>query len=204
MGLSVLPDAQGSCRCRLRRGIGGASPGGLIENPPGPEPSARSWPLVPVALASAAIISPRRPRLSRHQPSCSTEPTSAQRLGASPIDDTWAGGEGVAGLRWRSTLRHADYARRRSRACYNALGGKPMKSQRSKRSIAISGHLTSISLEPPFFEALKSIATERGSTLQSLVTSIDHDRRGSPLSSALRVFVLEHYQNQIAARTPSA
>jgi predicted DNA-binding ribbon-helix-helix protein len=78
-----------------------------------------------------------------------------------------------------------------------------MKSQRSKRSIAISGHLTSISLEPPFFEAL-SIATERGSTLQSLVTSIDHDRRGSPLSSALRVFVLEHYQNQIAARTPSA
>jgi predicted DNA-binding ribbon-helix-helix protein len=79
-----------------------------------------------------------------------------------------------------------------------------MKSQRSKRSIAISGHLTSISLEPPFFEALKSIATERGSTLQSLVTSIDHDRRGSPLSSALRVFVLEHYQNQIAARTPSA
>jgi predicted DNA-binding ribbon-helix-helix protein len=73
-----------------------------------------------------------------------------------------------------------------------------------RRAIRIGDHETSVSLEPPFWKALKEIATERGSTLQSLVTSIDHDRRGSPLSSALRVFVLEHYQNQIAARTPSA
>jgi len=50
-----------------------------------------------------------------------------------------------------------------------------------KRSIAISGHLTSISLEPPFFEALKAIATERGTTLQDLVTSIDAERRGGNL-----------------------
>jgi predicted DNA-binding ribbon-helix-helix protein len=73
-----------------------------------------------------------------------------------------------------------------------------------RRSISIGGHLTSVSLEAPFLEALKEIATERGSTLHSLVTSIDGDRRGSPLSSALRVFVLDHYQNQIAAFTPSA
>jgi predicted DNA-binding ribbon-helix-helix protein len=40
--------------------------------------------------------------------------------------------------------------------------------------------------------------------LQDLVRRIDRDRRDGNLSSALRVFVLEHYQNQIAARTPSA
>ena len=81
---------------------------------------------------------------------------------------------------------------------------KQTKSLVVRRSITISGHLTSISLEPPFFEALKAIATERGTTLQDLVTSIDAERRGGNLSSALRVFVVEHYQDQIAARTPSA
>jgi predicted DNA-binding ribbon-helix-helix protein len=81
-----------------------------------------------------------------------------------------------------------------------------MKSQRSsiaKRTVRIGGHKTSITLEDHFFEALKEIATERGTSLQGLVTSIDPDRREPNLSSALRVFVLEHYQNQIAARTPS-
>jgi predicted DNA-binding ribbon-helix-helix protein len=97
------------------------------------------------------------------------------------------------------------------RACYNpALGGKPMKSPKrakssvAKRTIRIGGLKTSITLEDHFFEALKEIATERGSTLQDLVTSIDPDRREPNLSSAIRVFVLEHYQNQIAARAPSA
>jgi predicted DNA-binding ribbon-helix-helix protein len=84
-----------------------------------------------------------------------------------------------------------------------------MKSQRAKslivkRSMVVAGSKTSVSLEPPFFEALKEIATERGTSLPRLVTSIDPDRREPNLSSALRVYVLEHYQNQLAARTPSA
>jgi predicted DNA-binding ribbon-helix-helix protein len=78
------------------------------------------------------------------------------------------------------------------------------KSSIVKRSIRIGGLRTSIALEDHFYEALKEIAKERGSTLQDLITSIDRDRREGNLSSTLRVFVLEHYQNQIAARTPSA
>jgi predicted DNA-binding ribbon-helix-helix protein len=83
-----------------------------------------------------------------------------------------------------------------------------MKSQRAKSSVVkrttrIGGRKISISLEDHFFEALKEIAKERQSTVQDLVTSIDPDRREPNLSSAIRVFVLEHYQNQIAARTPS-
>jgi predicted DNA-binding ribbon-helix-helix protein len=72
----------------------------------------------------------------------------------------------------------------------------------ARRAIRIGDHETSVSVEPPFWEALKEIANERGSTLQSLVTSIDADRHGSPLSSAIRVFVVEHYQAQRS--TPSA
>ncbi len=64
--------------------------------------------------------------------------------------------------------------------------------------------MTSISLEPPFYEALKEIATERGTTVPSLVASIDRKRREPNLSSALRLFVLGYYQDQIAARTPRA
>jgi predicted DNA-binding ribbon-helix-helix protein len=62
-----------------------------------------------------------------------------------------------------------------------------------KRSIRIDGHLTSISLEHQFFEALKEIATERGTDLQGLVATIKAERRPGNLSSAIRVFVIEHY-----------
>jgi predicted DNA-binding ribbon-helix-helix protein len=73
-----------------------------------------------------------------------------------------------------------------------------------QRSIIVAGHMTSISLEPQFFEALKEIATERGTTVPSLVASIDRKRRKPNLSSAIRVYVLGYYRDQIAARAPSA
>jgi predicted DNA-binding ribbon-helix-helix protein len=58
-----------------------------------------------------------------------------------------------------------------------------------------------MSLEPQFWEALREIAKERGSTVQELVRSINAKRRNANLSSAVRVFVLKHYSNR---RTPSA
>jgi predicted DNA-binding ribbon-helix-helix protein len=79
-----------------------------------------------------------------------------------------------------------------------------LKRTMMKRAVTIAGRRTSVSLEPHFWEALKEIAKERRSTLRDLVTSIDRDRREPNLSSAIRVFVLEHYQDQISARTPSA
>ncbi len=60
-----------------------------------------------------------------------------------------------------------------------------------KRSIAIAGHRTSISLEEPFWEELRRIASARGIALQKLVAEIDAGRAGENLSSALRVHVLE-------------
>ena len=59
-----------------------------------------------------------------------------------------------------------------------------------KRSVAIAGHRTSVSLEPPFWDALKDIAAARGASVQALIGEIDAGRGGANLSSAIRVFVL--------------
>ena len=67
-----------------------------------------------------------------------------------------------------------------------------------KRSIVIDDHKTSMSLEDQFHEALKEIAKERGLTLSELVKNINAERgRNANLSSAVRLFVLRHYQEQI-------
>jgi len=59
-----------------------------------------------------------------------------------------------------------------------------------KRSIAIAGHRTSVSLEAPFWAELHEIARQRGRSAQALVAEIDAGRAGQNLSSAIRVFVL--------------
>ncbi|MEP9351289.1 ribbon-helix-helix domain-containing protein [Xanthobacter sp. KR7-225] len=69
-----------------------------------------------------------------------------------------------------------------------------MKSPVVKRSIVIAGHKTSVSLEDAFWEALKEIATSRRLTLSDLVASIDSSRTQGNLSSAIRLFVLDHYR----------
>jgi predicted DNA-binding ribbon-helix-helix protein len=69
-----------------------------------------------------------------------------------------------------------------------------MKSPVVKRSIVIAGHKTSVSLEDAFWRGLKEIANGREMTLSDLVASIDTDRRHGNLSSAIRLFVLDHYR----------
>jgi predicted DNA-binding ribbon-helix-helix protein len=71
-----------------------------------------------------------------------------------------------------------------------------MKSPVVKRSIVIAGHKTSVSLEDAFWKGLKDIAGGRDITLSDLVASIDTDRRQGNLSSAIRLFVLDHYRGQ--------
>ena len=79
-----------------------------------------------------------------------------------------------------------------------------MKSLVVKRSIVIAGHKTSVSLEDAFWTGLKDIAASRHLTLSDMITTIDATRVGGNLSSAIRLFVLDHYQAQIGAGTRSA
>jgi predicted DNA-binding ribbon-helix-helix protein len=73
-----------------------------------------------------------------------------------------------------------------------------MKSRICKRSIGITGHKTSVSLEDPFWTALKEIAVGRAMTLSDLVALIDSQRQSGNLSSAIRLFVLGFYRDQIS------
>jgi predicted DNA-binding ribbon-helix-helix protein len=66
-----------------------------------------------------------------------------------------------------------------------------------KRSIVVAGHKTSISLEDEFWKSLKEIAGERGMTVAALVAAIDGNREHANLSSAIRLFVLGVYRDQV-------
>jgi predicted DNA-binding ribbon-helix-helix protein len=59
-----------------------------------------------------------------------------------------------------------------------------------KRSITISGHRTSISLEPAFWQELQALAARRNLPLARLVAGIDEARGATNLSSALRLEIL--------------
>ncbi|MGE5819311.1 MAG: ribbon-helix-helix domain-containing protein [Deltaproteobacteria bacterium] len=69
-----------------------------------------------------------------------------------------------------------------------------MKSSVVKRSIVIDGHKTSVSLEDAFWSDLKEIAHAQRATLSGLVAKIDETRQHGNLSSAIRLFVLEHFR----------
>ncbi len=67
--------------------------------------------------------------------------------------------------------------------------GRPVK-----RSLTIAGHRTSISLEEAFWTALQDVARKHGKPVASLIFQIDAKRGKTNLSSAIRVFLLEHFR----------
>ena len=61
----------------------------------------------------------------------------------------------------------------------------------NKRSLVLSGHRTSVALEPEFWVALEALAAGRGQSLVTLVEATDSGRNPArSLASALRVLAL--------------
>ena len=58
-----------------------------------------------------------------------------------------------------------------------------------KRSVKISGHATSVSIETEFWEAIKNIASKKKLSVNDLLSEIDK-KRTTNLSSAIRIFIL--------------
>ena len=77
--------------------------------------------------------------------------------------------------------------------------GVMKKSLVIKHSIVVGGHKTSVSLEDDFWAALREIALRDHTTLSGLVGSIDSQRQHGNLSSAVRLFVFNHYRQRIEA-----
>jgi predicted DNA-binding ribbon-helix-helix protein len=80
------------------------------------------------------------------------------------------------------------------------MNDAPAPQRVTKRSLQISGHRTSVSLEEIFWSELRAIATAREKSIAALVAEIDSSRGAANLSSALRVFVLENARASALAR----
>jgi predicted DNA-binding ribbon-helix-helix protein len=76
---------------------------------------------------------------------------------------------------------------------YESLDRQSERSTVVGRGVRIGGRHTNVSLEDAFWGALLEIAATRGVKLGDLVETIERRRRFKNLSSAIRVFVLEHY-----------
>ena len=77
--------------------------------------------------------------------------------------------------------------------CYSGAMSSPYHPP-VKRSLAIAGHKTSISLEPLFWDMLREAAAAEGVAVAALVARIDAERIKSPtppgLASAIRVWLV--------------
>jgi predicted DNA-binding ribbon-helix-helix protein len=60
--------------------------------------------------------------------------------------------------------------------------------------VKIGGRNVSVSIEDPFWNALKEIADIRDIPRAELIPTIKSKRQYGTLSSALRLFVLDHYR----------
>jgi predicted DNA-binding ribbon-helix-helix protein len=59
-----------------------------------------------------------------------------------------------------------------------------------KRSLQLSGHATSVALEPEFWAVLEEMAEARSLSLAGLIAALDSERGRRPLASACRIAAL--------------
>jgi predicted DNA-binding ribbon-helix-helix protein len=64
-----------------------------------------------------------------------------------------------------------------------------------KRSVKIRGRILRVSLEAPFWLAIDQIAHRANTTAQDLVARIDCGRQNAKLSTAIRIFAVNHYRS---------
>jgi predicted DNA-binding ribbon-helix-helix protein len=68
--------------------------------------------------------------------------------------------------------------------------GANLRSMLRKRSITLSGHATSVALEPEFWTVLDAVAVAAGLSQAGLMKRIDERRGRTPLASACRLLAL--------------
>ena len=69
-----------------------------------------------------------------------------------------------------------------------------MQSVVKKRSVVVGGRKTSVSLENEFWEALRDITQSQQMPLSAMLAAIKDKYQQNSLSSAIRLFVLNHYR----------
>jgi len=62
----------------------------------------------------------------------------------------------------------------------------------NKHTVKINGHITSVFLESEFWEELQQISKDIGVSSDRLISEIDQKKSVSNLSSAIRLYILNH------------
>ena len=62
------------------------------------------------------------------------------------------------------------------------------------RNVTISGHRTSIRLEPQMWNGYEEICRREGRTIHEICSMVDQRRQESSLTAALRVFILLYFR----------
>ncbi len=68
--------------------------------------------------------------------------------------------------------------------------------QIKKRSVCISGHATSVTIEDKFWLELKNISKEKKVSINAIISEIDELNNGN-LSSAIRLYILDYLKQKI-------
>jgi predicted DNA-binding ribbon-helix-helix protein len=79
-----------------------------------------------------------------------------------------------------------------------------LRKQRKQSFGRLNGTFTSVSLEEAFWDAFKEIAQEEGISPTKLARRIDRDRVQANLTSAIRLFVLNHFVARYRSATGPA
>jgi len=76
----------------------------------------------------------------------------------------------------------------------NDAGRIDLMSTLVSRNITLQDRRTSVRLEPAMWDALDEICRRESRTIHDLCSLIDHQRRESRLTAAIRVFVMAYYR----------
>ena len=76
-----------------------------------------------------------------------------------------------------------------------------MRGHIAKRSIVVAGRKTTMTLEGAFWMSMEEIAALQNITVAKLIELIEKNGGQANLASAIRVFVLDHYQSTCAAKS---
>ena len=67
----------------------------------------------------------------------------------------------------------------------------------NKRTVKIDGHITSVFLETEFWEEILKLSKKENTTPDTIISKIDKMKNTSNLSSAIRLYVLNHLKDQL-------
>ena len=67
----------------------------------------------------------------------------------------------------------------------------------NKRTVNIDGHFTSVFLETEFWEEILKLSKKENTTPDKIISKIDKAKNTSNLSSAIRLYVLNHLKDQL-------